>query len=156
QLDSKTVLRAGWALSYGPGALWWYLTNQTILGVGFDVYQVPSPAFDQAASLLKNGLTYDRAALYTPTLNPGLGLQPGNLAGNVGIMYDRSGGRPERINQWNIAIQREIVKNLSLETAYVGNRGAWIEADAMGQMNLISNDRLAKFGLNLNNAADRD
>jgi len=156
QLDSKTVVRAGWALSYGPGPLWWYLTNQTILGVGFDVYQVPVPATSQAASLLKNGLTYNRTALYTPTLNPGLGLTPGSVATNVGTMYDRNGGRPERINQWNIALQREIVRNVALEAAYVGNRGAWIEADNLGLMNLISGSRLTALGLDLNRPADRD
>src|SRR6185503_15285596 len=156
QLDPKTVIRAGWGLSYGPGTSWWYLTNQTILGVGFDVYQVPSAATSQAASLLRNGLTYDKAALYTPTLNPGLGLAPGTVATNIGTTYDRNGGRPQRVNQWNIAVQRELVRNLALEAAYVGNRGVWIEADAMGQYNVTSGQRLASFGLNLNNAADRD
>jgi hypothetical protein len=156
QLDNKTVIRAGWGLSYGPGPNWWYVTNQTLLGVGFDAYNVPTPAFDQAASILGGGLHYDKAALYTPTLNPGLGLTPGTVAGGVGNSYDRRGGRPQRINQWNIALQREIVRNLSLEAAYVGNRGVWEEANNLGAMNYNSTDRLAAFGLNLNNAADRD
>jgi hypothetical protein len=156
QIDPKTVFRAGWGFSYGPGPNWWYITNQTLLGVGFDVYQVPTPATSQAASFLRNGLTYNKAALYTPTLNPGLGLQPGTVASNLGNMYDRRGGRPQRINQWNIALQREIARDLSLEVAYVGNRGVWEEANNLGSQNLISQDRLAAFGLNLNNAADRD
>ena len=32
-------------------------------------------------------------------------------------------GRPPRVNQWNISLQREIVKDLVVEAAYVGNRG---------------------------------
>lgn len=156
QLNSKTVLRAGWGISYGPGPNWWYVTNQVLLGVGFDAYTVPTPAIGEAAMLLKDGLRYDRAALYTPTLNPGLGLTPGTLANGVGNLYDRNGGRPQRINQWNIAVQREIIRNLSIEAAYVGNRGAWVEANNMGLMNLISSDRLQSAGLSLNNAADRD
>jgi hypothetical protein len=156
QLDDKTVLRAGWGISYGPGTSWWYLTNQTILGVGFDVFQMPTPATSQAASLLRNGLTYNRTALYAPTLNPGVGLAPGSVVANVGTHYDRNGGRPQRVNQWNIAVQRELVRNLALEAAYVGNRGVWIEAGAMGQYNTTSTERLAAFGLNVNNAADRD
>jgi hypothetical protein len=156
QINDKTVLRAGWGISYGPGPNWNYLTNSTLLGVGFDVFQMPTPATSQPASFLRNGLTYDRAALYTPTLLPGLGLQPGNVVGNVGRFFDRRGGRPQRINQWNIALQREFLKDFSLEVAYVGNRGAWLEANNMASMNLNSTERLAAFGLNLNNAADRD
>jgi hypothetical protein len=156
QLDPKTVIRAGWGLSYGPGPSWWYLTNQTILGVGFDVYQAPSPATPQPATFLKDGLAYDRAALYRPTLNPGLGLIPGAVGTNAGTTYDRNGGRPQRINQWNIVVQRELARNLSLEAAYVGNRGVWIEANNLGLMNMTSEARLASFGLNLNSAADRD
>ncbi len=156
QLDAKTVLRAGWGISYGPGPNWWYVTNQTLLGVGFDVFALPSPAFDQAASLLKDGLSYNKSALYTPTLNPGLGLTPGTVAGTLGNSYDRKGGRPQRINQWNIAVQREVIRNLAVEAAYVGNRGVWEEANNMGSMNLLSASRLAAFGLNLNSQADRD
>jgi hypothetical protein len=156
QIDEKTVLRAGWGFSYGPGPNWNYLTNSTLLGVGFDNYRVPTPATSQPASFLKNGLTYDRAALYTPTLLPGLGLVPGNVTNNVGRFFDRKGGRPQRINQWNIALQREFLKDFSLEVAYVGNRGAWLEANNMAAMNMVSAQRLQSVGLNLNNEADRN
>jgi hypothetical protein len=36
------------------------------------------------------------------------------------------------------------------------NRGAWVEANNLVQLNSIPEDRLRAFGLNLNNAADRD
>ena len=52
-------------------------------------------------------------------------------------------------------MQREIFRNLSLEAAYVGNRGVWLEANNLAQMNVSSTDRLKSFGLDLNNAADR-
>jgi len=155
QAGDKTVVRAGWALSYGPGPNWWYLTNRTLYGVGFDVYSLPVPATGQPASFLKDGLTYDRAKLYTPTLDPGLGISPGQVVGNVGGFYSRGGGRPQRVNQWNIAVQREIAPNLTLETAYVGNRGVWLEANNLAQMNVSSTDRLKSFGLDVRNAADR-
>src|SRR5205807_10522039 len=95
-------------------------------------------------------------ALYTPTLNPGLGLTPGSVAGGVDNSYDPHGGRPPRINQWNSALQRELFRDWALEAAYVGNRGVWEEANNMGAMNYNSASRLAAYGLNLNNAADRD
>ena len=31
---------------------------------------------------------------------------------------DRNGGRPPRVNQWNISVQREIFKDLVVEAAY--------------------------------------
>jgi hypothetical protein len=77
------------------------------------------------------------------------------VAGNIGNFYDRNGGRPQRINQWNIAVQREVARNVSLEVAYVANRGAWLEADNLGNLNVMSTSYLLSRGLDVNNAADR-
>jgi hypothetical protein len=68
---------------------------------------------------------------------------------------DRNGGRPGRVNQWNIAVQRELVKDLTIEVAYVGNRGVWLEADNLVNANAINPARLQALGLDLNNPADR-
>jgi len=156
QLDEKTVIRAGWGLSYGPGPTWAYLTNRTQYGVGFDVFSVARPAESQAATFLKDGLVYDRAKLYTPTLNPGLGFSsPDQTPANLGNYYDRGGGRPERINQWNISIEREIFKNMTIDLAYVGNRGVWETQPNLSPLNANTPQRLAQFGLSLDNAADR-
>lgn len=157
QINPKTVFRAAWGLSFGPGANWWYLTNGTVNGVGFDTYNTPPSANNQPVLYLKNGLEgmYKRAALYTPTLNPGLGITAGNVASSIGSYYDRNGGRPQRINQWNIALQREIMRNLTLEAAYVGNRGAWLEANNLGSLNVMSTEYLKSRGLDINSQADR-
>jgi hypothetical protein len=68
---------------------------------------------------------------------------------------DRNGGRPGRVNQWNIAVQRELVKDLTIEVAYVGNRGVWLEANDLVNANAINPARLQALGLDLNNPADR-
>ena len=68
---------------------------------------------------------------------------------------DPNGGRPPRAMQWSITLQREVSKNLSVEAAYVGNRGAWIEANGLIELNSITPARLQAFGLDINNAADR-
>lgn len=154
QLNSKTVLRAGWGVTYSPLANWWYVTGGTSLGVGFNDVTFSTPAYAQSALFLRDGLNYDRSTLYTATLDPGLRPQPGQLNAPGGG-YDRNGGRPGRMVQWNVAIQRELTRNLSLEAAYVGNRGAWLEANDLNNLNAISEDRLRAFGLDLNNAADR-
>ncbi len=41
------------------------------------------------------------------------------------ITIDKGTGRLPRIFQWSIGLQREIMPNLIIEAAYVGNRGAW-------------------------------
>ena len=52
-------------------------------------------------------------------------------------------------------MQREIAKNMVLEAAYVGNRGAWLTA-ATGLVNLnaLSDAKLASVGLDRTKAAD--
>jgi hypothetical protein len=154
QLNPRTVVRAGWGVTYSALANWWYVTGGTALGVGFNDVNFSTPAYAQPALLLQNGLNYDRSLLYTATLDPGLRPQPGQLNSPSGG-YDRNGGRPGRVQQWNIAIQRELTRNLSLEAAYVGNRGVWLEANDLNNINAISEERLRSFGLDLNNPNDR-
>ncbi len=154
QLNSKTVVRAGWGITYSPLANWWYVTGGTSLGVGFNDIAFTNPAYAQSALQLQNGLVYDRSTLYTATLDPGLRPQPGQLNAPGGG-YDRNGGRPGRMSQWNIALQRELINGLSVEAAYVGNRAVWLEANDLNNVNAISDGRLRSFGLDLNSAADR-
>ena len=40
-------------------------------------------------------------------------------------LLDRNAGRPARLLQWNIGLQREIGRNLVVEASYVANRGVW-------------------------------
>ena len=88
------------------------------------------------------------------TLDPGIRPTPGQF--NAPPYYlDRSGGRPSRINQWNISLQQEIARNLVVEAAYVGNRGVWFQANQLMDLNGISQQRLQSFGIDLNNATDR-
>ncbi|HEU0006214.1 MAG TPA: carboxypeptidase regulatory-like domain-containing protein, partial [Terriglobia bacterium] len=159
QWKDKTVFRAGWGLSFSGLPNWWYVTGgSNQLGLGFNSVDFSNPAFGEAALRLQNGLQYNRADLYTATLDPGIRPSPGQL--NVppawgGQINDRNGGRPGRVNQWNISVQRELGKNLSLEVAYVGNRGVWMEANNLVRANAINPARLQALGLNLNNPDDR-
>jgi len=51
--------------------------------------------------------------------------------------------------------QREITRDLSVEAAYVGNRGVWFKANSLVDYNAVSEDRLKSFGLDIHKAADR-
>ncbi len=52
---------------------------------------------------------------------------PGQL-NSPNYYIDRNGGRPPRIAQWTISLQRQITTDLLVEASYVGNRGAWESA----------------------------
>jgi hypothetical protein len=154
QISSKTVLRAGWGISYGFPPNFNYITNTPIIGVGFNQLNFTSSAFGTPAAVLRNGLQYNPAALTAASYDPGILPSPGQI-NSPPYLIDRNGGRPPRINQWNISLQREITKNLVLEVSYVGNRGAWLQANSLVDLNGLSQERLASSGLNVNNAADR-
>jgi hypothetical protein len=70
-------------------------------------------------------------------------------------MLDPNGARPPRINQWNISLQRSITADLLVEAAYVANRGVWETASVLDNFNAITPQRLASFGLDVNNANDQ-
>jgi len=125
QIDSKTVLRGGFGVSYGQVPTYFYITNGALLGVGFNQFSFTSPSFGTPGAIVKNGLQYDHAQLYTATLDPGLVPYPGQL-NSPNYYIDRNAGRPPRIGQWSIGLQRQLTKDLLVEAAWVGNRGAWI------------------------------
>jgi hypothetical protein len=159
QINPKTVLRAGWGLSYSALSNWWYVTGgSSSLGVGFNAIGFSNPAFGLPALQLSKGLQYNTPDLYAASLNPGIVPYPGQL--NVpsawgGQINDPNGGRPARVNQWNIALQREIFPNLSLEAAYVGNRGVWLEANGLVAMNAIRPATFKSYNIDTTNSADR-
>ena len=102
-------------------------------GTGYDTITFSAPR--AGASALPNGLQGGlpvNPALFAatlhlpgalPTNNPITGLS--NL--NTPTIYDPALGRPPRVSQFNLALQRELISGMTLEAAYVGNRGAWLQ-----------------------------
>ncbi len=59
KLDDKTVVRAGWGITYSALSNWWYVTGgSSTLGVGFNSLNWTNPAFGEAALRLQDGLQY--------------------------------------------------------------------------------------------------
>src|SRR5262249_16027198 len=113
-----------------------------------------TPAFGEAALLLKNGLVYNPAELYRVSLDSGIRPSPGQLNSPPDLI-DPNGGRPPRLNNWMIDLQREIGRDLLIQIPCVGNRGAWYEANGLVSINGVTPERLKSFGFDVNNAGDR-
>ena len=90
-----------------------------------------------------------------PNFDPAQTPLPGQITGFTGFTYiDRNAARPPRQNQYSIGIQREITRDFVMDAAYVGNRGVWWPGP-LGQLNQVSPERFAAFGLDpFHNAAD--
>src|SRR5205085_11691073 len=109
QLSPKTVLRAGWGITYGNLSGLNYVTNSTWYGVGFDAASFDTPTPGEAAATLRGGLHYNVADLYKTSLNPGLLPTPGQLNAPP-VIIDKSWGRPPRINQYTVSLQRQVLR----------------------------------------------
>jgi hypothetical protein len=151
QILPKTVLRGGWGISYALTPSFNYPASG--IGVGFNTLNFTSSAFGAPAVILSQGLQYSQAALNDASYNPGIVPSPGQI-NSPPYIVDRNAGKPGRVNQWNISLQREISKDLLLEVAFVGNRGVWLQANNLAIYNQLSPQRLATFGLSLNSPAN--
>ena len=123
QIDSKTVLRGGVGISYGP--LVPLLTDPSASGMGFNSVTIPSPGNGVAAGQMSKPLVFDQNALFGAPYDPGLNVVAGGGIQGAPAIVDPNMGRPSRVLQWNISLQREVVRDLLVEAAFVGNHGVW-------------------------------
>jgi len=160
QITPKTVFRAGGAISYGAQS-----DNAGLNASVGDFYPIGSPAYGAPAAILKNGNPYGpgnpfgNPPIVWPNFNP---LYPVPAAPGVippsspFISIARNAGRLPRIFQWSIGFQREIVPNLVVDAAYVGNRGAWWTAPLLAGLNYnaLTPEGLAAEGINIQSPSD--
>jgi hypothetical protein len=104
--------------------------------------------------VLRDGLVYDRDALFRVNNNPGIRPSPGQVDSPPQWIHPDAGKMP-RLNQWSISVQRELTRDLVVDVAYVGNRGKGFTANNLINLNAISSERLRSFGLDLSNANDQ-
>jgi hypothetical protein len=151
QITSKTVLRLGFGITYGQTAT----ENRMSTTIGGN-YPFTAPSFGAAWRRLDEGAPPAASGTYTyPNIDPGqynrISGTPASISYNF---FDRGAGRPPRMMQWSVGLQRELGRNLMIEASYVGNRGAWWEANELLNINALSAERLATFGIDPNNATD--
>jgi len=169
QINSKTVIRGGAAISYGTAS------NNSFLSLSIaDFYTVNAPGF--GANALPGGLqggnpyaagnpygnptlvwpNFDINKYPTRTVCPGTVNQTCYAPQSPFISIDDD-SRPPRIFQYSLSLQREVARNLVIDVAYVGNRGVWFTAPALNtnNYNTLTFDTVKAYGLDINNAADR-
>jgi hypothetical protein len=145
QITPKTVFRAGVGVSYGRQNS---LNGKTNNAGSSNPYS--SASYGDPAFTLQDGIPYK---VSFPNFDPGQLPLPGTI-GNPTNLIDQNAGRPARILQWSIGLQRELNKDLVVEATYIGNRGVWWQANTMRAVNAMTEDRLNTLGLSLNNPAD--
>lgn len=149
QVNSKTVIRGGAGLIYNGTPNNNVITRQVTSSNPFS-----APAFGTPAMTFAQGVPFTASQIVWPNFSPGYFPLPGTLTG-PSYVIDQNSGRPSRSWQWSIGLQREIVKDLVVEAAYVGNRGMWYQAAILDNYNALSLNTLANDGLNITNAATR-
>jgi hypothetical protein len=146
QIDTKTVLRAGFGVVY----------NATATNAGFTANQALSTALPnnsgQITGLFRNGMPASVRAEW-PSFNPNVGHGVGSVIAMPQLL-DPNAGRPARLLQWSIGLQRELHRNLVVEASYVANRGTWWTAPGLAPLNAISMQTLQRYGFTNYTSAD--
>jgi Carboxypeptidase regulatory-like domain len=155
QLNAKTVLRGGAALLIGTTADNGIQTRSVT-----SVNSVPSTAFAQSplAGGLAGGIPLTYAQIAWPNFNPSnfpVVASPGTPGSAPAVWIDRNAGYPSKSYQWSFGIQREIVRNLLADIAYVGNRGAWLPSAGAINYNANTPQSLLAAGLDITQASAR-
>jgi hypothetical protein len=160
QITPKTVLRAGWGLSYSTVNNFAYIGASPSTGFNTISFGATDPVNNGPAGKLSEGLRWNQNELFGAAYDQGFNaFVPGfGLQNAVGVI-DPNGGRPPRVNQWSVSLQREVVRDLVVEAAYVGNRGVWFQGNGLVNYNALDpaylNSVYARYGLNPTVAADR-
>jgi hypothetical protein len=150
QINGKTVLRAGFGIVYGGTA-----ANNNAAGGLASFGAAASSGFGNPVTTLAAGYPSSAYPPVWPSTNPGLYPSTAPIPGLFGGAYmDINAGRPARQYQWSVGIQREIFRDMVVEATYVGNQGVWWQAPGLLNLNAITPQRLAAYGLSLNNPAD--
>ena len=131
RLNDKTVVRAGWGLTYSSGDSWGYLNGgMPVAGLGFNSVTA-STGYGYAVSNLQNGIQYDPVGVVRAHAESRCGAWTGFAGSGAGM------GRAVHGSGWREALARQPVEyraaaathpNMTIEAAYVGNRGVWEQA----------------------------
>jgi len=161
QINPKTVFRAGGAISYAA------TSDQAGLNSSAgDFYSIPPSAYGASAGNLQYGdplgpgNRYGNPVVHWPNFSPEfpVAAAPGVIPpSSPFVSIAPNTGRLPRTFQWSLGFQREVTRNLAVDAAYVGNRGAWWAAPLLAGLNynaLTPQILQSQYGINVQNPAD--
>jgi hypothetical protein len=148
------VLRGGWGLTYAQTGDGQAIGGSTLGAGGWNTFNFESPAYGEPGAMLRDGLEYDRNELSRVNNDPGIRPTPGQIDSPPQWIHPDA-GKPPKLNQWSISVQRELTSDLVVDLAYVGNRGSGFTANNLLNLNGNTEDRLRSFGLDIHNPADQ-
>ena len=125
KLNDKTVLLSGYALNFLDTGAYEYGVNKVAVNYGnllaSDFTASSNGSNTPGYCNVSANCTWD--AFHMP-LPPPLPFSPtiANATGNL-HQFGRDRGRASYVQAWNVAVQRELPRNLFLSVAYIGNRG---------------------------------
>jgi hypothetical protein len=140
QLDSKTVIRASYGLMFSHGdAVGGLAYSMGTLGFA------AAPSYSSSKSVTNSslGFLYNSTGTSIPTYTTAAGAASGATYGtgyttttgytgtpsSMGYVDPYLGGRaPEYVN-WNFGVQRQLTNAISLNVAYVGSQGHFLQMD---------------------------
>src|SRR5262245_54667498 len=160
QFAPKTVLRAGAGIAYSSAP------NNAFLSLSVpDFYNISPPGYAEPATFVQEGNVFgpgnargnaplvwpDYSRSYPFEVAPGI-----RPPASPFIFIDRHAGRPPRIFQWSIGLQRELTDNFLVEAACVGNRAVCWSAPLLQDQayNALTLDDVRRAGLDPTNPAD--
>ena len=155
QLTPKTVLRGGAGLLIGTTP-----DNGIQSRSVTSLNQVFSTAFAQSplTNGLHGGIPLTFAQIAWPNFNPSnfpVVAVPGTPGAAPAAWIDKNAGYPSKSYQWSFGVQREIVRNLVVDVAYVGNRGVWLPSSGALAYNSNTPQSLLAAGIDITTAAGR-
>ena len=128
--------------------------GSTLGAGGWNTINFQSPAFGEPVPFFATGWCTTETTCSASATIAGIRPSPGQIDYPSQWIHPDAGKMP-KMNQWSISLQREITRDLMVEVAYVGNRGAGFMANNLMALNAISEERLRSFGLDINNANDQ-
>ncbi|MBV9507509.1 MAG: TonB-dependent receptor [Acidobacteriia bacterium] len=162
QIDQKTVLRMGAGLSYSSApnnaCLSYSVPDFYTFTAAPGSYAGVTPL--QGGNPFAPGNPYGNAPIVWPDFSPHypVPFNGATIPSSPFIYIDPNAGRPPRILQWSIGLQRQVANNLVVEASYVGNRGVWWTAPVLADQayNALTPQSLKQnWGLDITNANDR-
>ncbi len=161
QINDKTVFRGGGAISYAA------TSDQAGLNSSAgDFYTIPSAAYGASAGDLQfgdpfgPGNHYGNPVVHWPNFSPQYPVPaaPGVIPpSSPFVSIAPNTGRLPRTFQWSLGFQRQLTRNMVVDAAYVGNRGAWWASPLLGGLNynaLTPEGLKSQYGLDVTNRTD--